>query len=273
MADFVQYHHPSNAPLRRRAEFSIYTKKAVDDRIGDRVWVITATAAPRAYFLAEWFIADRVTARARADGMNTVSGRVGQHFDPPLRIDQEPWFPAFRRKVANFSTGFSRISEPTHVEGLVRVAALRSADSDRSAVALDEALERLGWVGPPEERLPEEVGDGMVPRLLEGATRTTVVNAYERNREARRQCVEHYGARCVICAFDFESRYGRVGRGMIHVHHLRSLAEIDQEYEVDPVTDLRPVCPNCHAVIHHREPAYSIEEVQAMIRPESSAVG
>jgi 5-methylcytosine-specific restriction protein A len=45
------------------------------------------------------------------------------------------------------------------------------------------------------------------------------------------------------------------------VHHLRPLAEVKEGYLLDPVTDLRPVCPNCHAMLHQRTPAYSIEEM------------
>ncbi len=100
----------------------------------------------------------------------------------------------------------------------------------------------------------------------EGAVRQAVVNAYERNSQARRQCIAHYGARCGVCKLDFDERYGEVGVGFIHVHHLRPLSEIGAQYEVDPVADLRPVCPNCHAIIHRRNPPYSIEEVKAMLR-------
>jgi predicted HNH restriction endonuclease len=31
------------------------------------------------------------------------------------------------------------------------------------------------------------------------------------------------------------------------------------------VRDLRPVCPNCHATLHHREPPYSLEEVRQFL--------
>ena len=42
---------------------------------------------------------------------------------------------------------------------------------------------------------------------------------------------------------------GREAEGYIHVHHLRGLSDVGGEYVVDPVNDLRPVCPNCHAVL------------------------
>jgi 5-methylcytosine-specific restriction protein A len=87
-------------------------------------------------------------------------------------------------------------------------------------------------------------------------------NACERNLEARRRCIEHYGARCVVCGLDFGKVYGEVAEGLIHVHHLKPISEVGESYVIDPVEDLRPVCPNCHAVIHlRREPPYLIEDV------------
>lgn len=128
------------------------------------------------------------------------------------------------------------------------------------------ALERLGWVsdtGPAEFAFPEEIAADR--HLVEGAVRQVQVNAYERNPAARRACIAHHGARCVVCSFDFGAMYGATLEGYIHVHHLRPLADIGAEYRVDPIADLRPVCPNCHAVIHHREPPLSIEEVQLLL--------
>jgi len=123
------------------------------------------------------------------------------------------------------------------------------------------------------ERSPRErVGEGpSLPGELpsqqlypEGAVRRVLVNAYERNPSARRRCIEYYGATCSICEFNFKSVYGDAAEGFIHVHHLKPLAEIGGSYRVDPIKDLRPLCPNCHAVIHLRTPAYTIEEVRAM---------
>lgn len=112
--------------------------------------------------------------------------------------------------------------------------------------------------------LPNEVAPAQ--RYVEGAVTQITVNAYERNPRARAVCIAHWGLDCAVCGFNFEERYGPAARGYIHVHHLRPLADIGQAYQLDPVADLRPVCPNCHAVIHLRaEGPYEIEEVRAMI--------
>jgi 5-methylcytosine-specific restriction protein A len=69
-----------------------------------------------------------------------------------------------------------------------------------------------------------------------------------------------------VCGFNGGDAYGELGEGLIHVHHKIEIAEVGKEYEVDPINDLIPVCPNCHAMIHRRRPAFSIEEVRKMVR-------
>jgi len=95
----------------------------------------------------------------------------------------------------------------------------------------------------------------------EGSSKIIYVNAYERNAKARKECLEEYGYTCSVCNFDFEKIYGSIGKEFIHVHHLKPLSEIGKEYQVNPIKDLRPVCPNCHAMLHKGNP-YNIEELQ-----------
>lgn len=101
--------------------------------------------------------------------------------------------------------------------------------------------------------------------LLEGARRQVLVNAFKRNPDARAKCLQYYGAVCFACGANFGKLYGQVAEGFIHVHHLRQLSSLDREYEVDPITDLRPLCPNCHAVAHMADPPYTMEKVQEFI--------
>jgi len=132
-------------------------------------------------------------------------------------------------------------------------------------------MERLGWVGSSDDAarpveldsLPGELTDGAP--LVEGATCQVTVNAYERSREAVRRCKEHHGTVCVICGFDFGAVYGAEFEGFIHAHHLRPVSEAGGAYVVDPIHDLRPVCPNCHAVIHHGGQLRDIEEVRQLL--------
>jgi hypothetical protein len=87
---------------------------------------------------------------------------------------------------------------------------------------------------------------------VEGAMRIIVSKRYERNKEARDACIAHYGPRCHVprCGFDFEEEFGELGKGFIHVHHVKPISERGAEYVVDPINDLIPVCPNCHSMIH-----------------------
>jgi hypothetical protein len=117
--------------------------------------------------------------------------------------------------------------------------------------------------------LADEV-DSVHP-LLEGARYQITVNAYERDPRARQLCIAEHGTACVICGFSFGAVYGPAADGVIHVHHLRPLSEIGGEYEINPANDLRPVCPNCHAVLHCRVPAFTIEEVRAFLGQQRHA--
>ena len=116
---------------------------------------------------------------------------------------------------------------------------------------------------------PDEL-DNPDETLFEGSKKTVLVNSYERNPVARKKCIEHYGFQCIVCRCDFEKIYGDIGKGFIHVHQLTQLSDIGQGYEVDPVKDLRPVCPNCHAMLHKKSPPYTIDEIKLNIDKQSS---
>ena len=100
---------------------------------------------------------------------------------------------------------------------------------------------------------------------MEGALVRVVTSRYERDKIARDKCIEHYGATCCVCEFSFEQVYGKLGAGFIHVHHVVPLSDIRGEYRVDPVHDLRPVCPNCHSMLHSGKETLSIEDLRAQL--------
>ncbi len=104
------------------------------------------------------------------------------------------------------------------------------------------------------------------PQLLdgtfyEGEQVETNIKAYMRNRQARMRCLEIHGYKCQICGLSFEETYGKIGKSYIQVHHLRPLAEGKKPTCVDPAVDLKPVCANCHAMLHRRTPPLGIKEL------------
>lgn len=112
------------------------------------------------------------------------------------------------------------------------------------------------------------LGEEKTDKFKEGKVTEVYVNKYERDRGARDRCIEHYGAICKVCDFDFETTYGSIGKGYIHVHHIIPLHKIKKEHKVDAIKELVPVCPNCHAMLHRNGSSdidMTIEELKELI--------
>jgi 5-methylcytosine-specific restriction protein A len=125
-------------------------------------------------------------------------------------------------------------------------------------------LIEVRWRFVDENAYPDDIPNSPVVR--EGAKKQVTVNAYERDVTAKPRCLSRWGTKCVVCDFDFGMVYGPLGAGFIHVHHLRPLHAIGEEYELDPEVDLRPVCPNCHAMLHRKKSVLSIGELKAVLK-------
>jgi 5-methylcytosine-specific restriction protein A len=132
----------------------------------------------------------------------------------------------------------------------------------------DRMLKKIGngWYAcdaADEIQLAEEIPTP--EKYVEGAKTTISINAFERSAKARRACIQHHGLNCKTCGFNFETAYGPLGEDFIHVHHIVSIGAIGAEYSVDPVKDLVPVCPNCHAMIHRVNPPLTIEQLREIL--------
>ena len=126
------------------------------------------------------------------------------------------------------------------------------------------ALKILGWVAKsPQKKRPPSIPKK--PKFYEGDPDVIKMTKYERNRKARRACLAHYDAWCIICGFNFKAAYGPAAEGFMHVHHMQMIKEKGKKHKVDPIRDLQPVCPNCHSVIHIKLQPYTIQEVKEMV--------
>ena len=133
---------------------------------------------------------------------------------------------------------------------------------------LISALKLEGVFDEKEMDLPDEISSRKPIR--EGFVRVVQVNRYERDRKARKECINYHGLDCKVCGFNFEEVYGEIGQNFIHVHHLKPVSEIKTDYIVNPIKDLIPLCPNCHSMIHMANPIFTIDELK-MIMKENTA--
>jgi len=102
-------------------------------------------------------------------------------------------------------------------------------------------------------------------KYSEGKVSQVLQNKYERNPVNRELCLAANGYTCKICGFDFEKVYGELGHHFIHVHHIEMVSSFGGEYYLDPVTDMIPVCPNCHAMLHKENPPIRPEKLRELI--------
>lgn len=139
------------------------------------------------------------------------------------------------------------------------------------AAVLDEAVPGVAWDSTEIAGMPLGPGDAAairsvwathgpaqgadptqpVPRTYPGAAVVSVTaNRYEHDPGARRACIAHRGSSCAACGFSFELAYGELGKDFIDVHHVVPPAQLGGGYQLDPLTDLVPLCANCHAMAH-----------------------
>lgn len=125
-----------------------------------------------------------------------------------------------------------------------------------------------GFFSPLAEEVLVESSSGPAEaeEVSEGAVKQITVNACERNGKAVRICKQHYLNKykkltCQICGFDFGAFYGEEYNNMIHIHHVVPLSKQKGNHKLNPKTDLLPVCPNCHLVLHAND-GISVEDLK-----------
>ncbi len=226
-------------------------KKSIKESINNVIFLIVGFGkkAPKRYILWSWMVVDEVS---EEDGIFEAVGEGKVLNKPPLLFGRD--FDEFFKWNNNFSFGFREITKHEYLRNLIELA------REFGGFPVEKSDAKLEI---PKILLPEEISKPA--QLHEGAKKQIIVNSYERNQEAVRRCIAHYGPVCQICDLRMEDRYGIDAKGLIHVHHIKPMKSITEEYEVDPISDLRPVCPNCHAVIHRSDPPFEMNYVKNII--------
>lgn len=206
----------------------------------------TATSGSRAMIL------NRDWQTSRTGRKSSAFGEAREYL---RRVEEDGY------RLFTFPMKFSSILQDANGVGPARIGAFVPELTEK-------VLMRVGdrWYASDGAFVAEISEEVQRPELYwEGASKTVSVNAYERSRAARAACLAHHGRRCAVCAFEGKAVYGEVGNGVIHVHHIVAIADIKREYELDPIRDLVPICPNCHAVIHSTQPALTVAALRQLI--------
>lgn len=95
--------------------------------------------------------------------------------------------------------------------------------------------------------------------IQEGLKSITEETVYQRSKQLRDYAIAYYtkhgGIDCNCCTFNFTDFYGKeIGKEFIEAHHIRPIFQYENENLIitikKAVTNIMPVCSNCHRMIH-----------------------
>jgi predicted HNH restriction endonuclease len=69
---------------------------------------------------------------------------------------------------------------------------------------------------------------------------------------------------CEVCSFRFADSYGEVGAGFIEAHHIVPISELAHD-SIVKLTDLVPVCSNCHSMLHRQRPWLRLDQLKEIV--------
>lgn len=146
----------------------------------------------------------------------------------------------------------------------------RVISADSFAAILMEAGMRERAPGTEAMRSQTPQPDDDFESGEEGSRTLRYLTTYERDPRNRKQAIAIHGLRCKACDLNMGERYGPDAEGLIHVHHVVPISTYDAPRKIDPATELVPVCPNCHAVIHRKKTStLSISDLRAVLAKNS----
>ena len=223
-------------------------------QIGDRVFLAKLGTEPKG-IIGAGFAATTPFSEKHWNGENRQALYIDIDFEALLNPDKEPVLTLDVLNTGNLSKQYSWTPHSSGIK--IRPDIVDELEAVWFYFLTTQKIRYNPFV-PLQDQTQKTYSEG-TPNLV-------TFTKYERNPFARKVCLQHYGYSCAACDFNFEKVYGDIGKDFIHVHHLTPVAKVGKQYLVDPVNDLRPVCPNCHAMIHKRKEAISVEELKSLLQ-------
>jgi 5-methylcytosine-specific restriction protein A len=98
--------------------------------------------------------------------------------------------------------------------------------------------------------------------MEEGSIFYQLTKRRERNPRNRLICFSVHPKKCLVCDIDPSVNYGQEVGALLEVHHVEPLSQLEAPKVYNPLTDLIPLCPNCHRAAHKRVPAFTPNELK-----------
>ena len=194
--------------------------------------------------------------RSQVEISNKLADTVFRDVD--IRLDVEELFANICANSPSTSALLSRVNIEDHgSEGEWRKSL------NRVVTPLLLALAELIGFEDDLEAIGEGQGDS------EGAEYLRQSVARERSSRNRQRCITLRGATCEVCGWDSKKVYG-LDFEIIDVHHTEPLSSFEGSKVFNPLTDLVPLCPNCHRAAHKKSPPYSVEELKMFVNGSSA---
>lgn len=152
--------------------------------------------------------------------------------------------------------------------GSLEVEVWREFAADREHLASIALAIRQRATRPKQVESIEAPEDGE-DEFPEGRVLFRAHRSRERSRplaeRAKSLALRKYGRlACQACGFDFEQRYGPLGRGYIECHHTIPVSAL-QPSSRTKVEDIALLCSNCHRMVHRRRPWLSLDQLGTLI--------
>lgn len=213
----------------------------------------------------------------RGEDLEVLAGRNDDKFSQKVRnlrsheTLEAPGWATYERRGNN---GYWRLTEAglamldDHREFLQSVLGGRFPYEAQQA-AFHEAAKHRSTRSTPRRRVlvfdeDETVSEGRVSQVA--------AQRRDRSKRLRSTALElfsdaHGRCACKACGFDFYSTYGERGDGYIEIHHIKPIFTYEDEDTDQAIsaalTNLVPLCSNCHRMIHRkRDDIWSIEELK-----------
>jgi len=227
-----------------------WTCRNLNAKVGDRAFLIKLGQEPKGIFASgiinSKIVWDRETKRSYVEIL----------FDTFIFPDKKEKFLNLKFLENNFNIFWTRNQSGTKLENLKfsKLEMVWRKFSNRSFKRVKSEFSKNN----PE--FVNKVKKGK--EFYEGEKYEHTINSYRRDSNARDLCISFHGYKCCICKKKMEELYGKLGKNFVHVHHLKLISASKKKYKINGIKDLRPVCPNCHAIIHRANPPYSIRTVK-----------